>query len=99
MRVHILQFLQRRVQMAADDIGRRYRLTVPGREKEPGLAFADVLLQQFCNFWMKVYVPKRTLGFQPLFNLAVTSLLTDFEKRGREFPNADRWVAAGISVA
>lgn len=55
--------------MATNDIGRRYRLAIPGREQEPGLAPADELLQQACNCRMKVYVPKRTLGFQPLFDL------------------------------
>ena len=67
--------------MATNDVGRRYRLAVPGREQEPGLAFADELLQQVCNYRMKVYVPKRTLNFQPLFDLAVPRFLANFEKR------------------
>src|SRR5208282_1881324 len=33
-----------------------------------------------CNCRMKVYIPKRTLRFQPLFDFALTSLLPDSEK-------------------
>ena len=39
-------------------------------EQEARLAFADELLQESGNCRMKVYLPKRALRLEPLFDLA-----------------------------
>lgn len=63
--VNVAKFLQGRVEMATNDIGRRDGLAVSGAKQIPLFAFADVALQEVGNHRMKVNLPLGARRFEP----------------------------------
>jgi hypothetical protein len=59
----------------------RVQFAIAGTKEESRPALTDVLLQESSDGWMKVYLPECARRFKPLFNLAVTYLLLDGERR------------------
>ena len=81
-RIHVLQLLQRLVQMATNYVRRRDGLFLSSTEKETSLAVANELLEKPGNRWVKIDLTKTVGRLEPLLDLAVTNLL--FDVKGQE---------------
>ena len=75
--VDVPKFLQRRMQVATNEVGRRQRFSILALEQESAGASADELSQQSGYFRMEVYLSKSTCSLQAILHFAVACLLVD----------------------
>jgi hypothetical protein len=78
-RIHVFEFFQRLMQMAADYICGRDGFSLSGAEKETSLAVANELFEKAGDRRMKIDLTKAVRRFEPVLDLAVTNLLIDGE--------------------
>jgi hypothetical protein len=75
--VDILQFLQRRVKMATDDVRRRDGSSCPSAEQKARLSLADELFEEGRNRRVDINLTKAVRCFESLFDPAVMNFLLD----------------------
>ena len=67
--IHVVQFLQRHMQMAPNYVGRRKRLPRSSAEQESKLAAANELFEQSSNRRVKIDLADGVRRFEPFFDL------------------------------
>jgi hypothetical protein len=77
VRVDVVQFLQRFMQMATDDVRRRERLSCASAELEAGLSVANELLEKGGNRRVDVNLTKAIRCLETLFDPAVMNFLLE----------------------
>ena len=77
--IHVVQFLQRHMQMAPNYIGRRKRLPGSSAEQESNLAAANELLEARGNRRVKIDLTDGIRSLEPLVDLSATNLLLDIK--------------------
>ena len=75
--IQVVQFLQRNMQMAPNDVGRRKRLPGSSAEQESNLAAANELFEPSGNRRVKIDLTDGIRRLEPLFDLSATNLLLD----------------------
>ena len=80
--IHVVQFLQRHMQMAPNYVGRRKRLPGSSAEQESNLAAANELFEPSGNRRVKIDLTDGIRRLEPLFDLFATNLLLNV--KGRE---------------
>ena len=75
--IDVVQFLQRHMQMAPNDVGRRKRLPGSSAEQESNLAAANELFEPSGNRRVKIDLADGIGSLEPLFDLSATNLLLD----------------------
>jgi hypothetical protein len=75
--VDILQFLQRRVKMATNDVRRRNGSSRPSAEQKARFSVADELFEEGRNRGVNINLAKAIRCFESLFDPAVMNLLLD----------------------
>ena len=77
VRIHVVQFLQRHMQMAPNYVGRRKRLPGSSAEQESSFAAANELLEPSGNRRVKIDLTDGIRSFEPWLDLSATNLLLD----------------------
>src|SRR4029077_4984574 len=79
--IRVVQFLQRHMQMAPNDVGRRKRLPGSSAEQKSNLAAANELFEPSGNRRVKIDLTDGIRSLEPLFDLSATNLLLDVNGR------------------
>ncbi len=75
--VHKSKLVQRRVQMAPQDVGFKKRRSVFRLKQKPGLAISHERVEQVSYPRVQVYLAIRRICLDALFDLALSRLLPD----------------------
>jgi hypothetical protein len=77
--IHVVQFLQRDMQMAPNYVGRRKRLPRSSAEQESQLSAGNELFEQSSNRRVKIDLTGGIRSFEPFLDLSATNFLLDVE--------------------
>lgn len=75
--IHVVQFLERHMQMAPNYVGRRKRLPGSSAEQESNLAAVNELFEPSANRRVKIDLTDGIGSLEPFFDLSATNLLLD----------------------
>lgn len=73
--IHVVQFLERHMQMAPNQVGRRERLPRSSAEQESKLAAANELFKESGNRRVKIDLADGIRSLEPLFDLSAANFL------------------------